>query len=62
MALHGVRNVFLPPTAIKLMRQVPNPRPRFPFALRTVGSGGGFPRNIWRGLSWRLSTGSIFTR
>jgi acetyl-CoA synthetase len=40
MARHGVRNVFLPPTAIKLMRQVPNPRPRFPFAPRTVGSGG----------------------
>ena len=40
MARHGVRNVFLPPTAIKLMRQVPNPRPRFPFALRTVASGG----------------------
>jgi acetyl-CoA synthetase len=40
MARHGVRNVFLPPTALKMMRQVPNPRQRFPFALRTVGSGG----------------------
>ncbi len=40
LARHGVRNVFLPPTALKLMRQAPNPRQRFPFALRTVGSGG----------------------
>ena len=40
MARHGVRNVFLPPTALKLMRQIPQPRQRFPFALRTVGSGG----------------------
>lgn len=40
MARHGVRNVFLPPTALKLMRQVPRPRQRYPFALRTVGSGG----------------------
>jgi acetyl-CoA synthetase len=40
MARHGVRNVFLPPTALKLMRQVTRPRQRYPFALRTVGSGG----------------------
>ena len=32
-------NVFLPPTALKLMRQVPNPE-RFQLSLRTVGSGG----------------------
>jgi acetyl-CoA synthetase len=40
MARHGVRNVFLPPTALKLMRQVPNPKDRHDFALRSVGSGG----------------------
>ncbi|MEX1056860.1 MAG: acyl-CoA synthetase [Natronospirillum sp.] len=39
MARHGVRNTFLPPTALKLMRQVPEPR-RFGFQLRSVGSGG----------------------
>ncbi len=33
----GVRNVFLPPTALKLMRQVPEPAP---LNLRSVGSGG----------------------
>ncbi|MEM7178807.1 MAG: AMP-binding protein [Pseudomonadota bacterium] len=32
-------NVFLPPTALKLMRQVPDPQ-RFALSLRTVGSGG----------------------
>lgn len=40
IARHGVRNTFLPPTALKLMRQVANPRARHAIALRTVGSGG----------------------
>jgi len=40
MARHGVRNVFLPPTALKLMRQVADPRQRHAVALRSVGSGG----------------------
>jgi len=40
MARHGVRNVFVPPTALKLMRQVPHPLQRHPFVLRSVGSGG----------------------
>lgn len=39
MARHRVRNVFLPPTALKLMRQVPDPK-RFGVALRSLGSGG----------------------
>ena len=38
MSRHGVRNVFLPPTAAKLMRQVP--RPKSPPRLRSVASGG----------------------
>ena len=37
IARHGVRNCFLPPTALKLMRQVENP---VPVSLRSVGSGG----------------------
>ena len=37
MAELGVRNTFLPPTALKLMRQVP---PRTPPDLRSVASGG----------------------
>ena len=40
MARHAVRNVFLPPTALKLMRQVARPRERHAFGLRSVGSGG----------------------
>jgi acetyl-CoA synthetase len=40
MARHGVRNAFLPPTALKMMRQVSVPRRRHPLALRSVGSGG----------------------
>ncbi len=40
MARHGVRNTLLPATALKLMRQVPDPRARFGAAPRTVSSGG----------------------
>jgi len=40
MARHGVRNSFLPPTALKMMRQVPDPRGRYDFKLRSVSSAG----------------------
>jgi acetyl-CoA synthetase len=40
MARHGVRNAFLPPTALKMMRQLPRPRERFGQYLRSVASGG----------------------
>ncbi len=39
MARHQVRNAFLPPTALRLMRQVERPE-RFGARLRSVGSGG----------------------
>ncbi|HUF86461.1 MAG TPA: acyl-CoA synthetase [Thermohalobaculum sp.] len=39
MARMGVRNTFLPPTALKLMRTVSDPA-RFGLNLRSVGSGG----------------------
>jgi acetyl-CoA synthetase len=35
-----VRNAFLPPTALKMMRPVAAPRERFGLALRSVASGG----------------------
>ncbi len=35
-----VRNVFIPPTALKMMRAVATPRSRFGFDLRTVGTAG----------------------
>jgi acetyl-CoA synthetase len=39
MARHKVRNVFFPPTALKLMRGAPVP-PAHGAALRSIGSGG----------------------
>lgn len=39
LARHSIRNTFLPPTALKMMRLVPNPE-RFGASLRSVASGG----------------------
>ncbi|MBL6457896.1 AMP-binding protein [Belnapia sp. T6] len=39
MAEHGVRNAFLPPTALKMLRLVPDPT-RFGARPRSIGSGG----------------------
>lgn len=35
-----VRNAFIPPTALKLMRQVPDAKARYTPDMRTIGSGG----------------------
>jgi acetyl-CoA synthetase len=40
MARTGVRNTFIPPTALRMMRSAPDPRGRHDVRLRTVGSGG----------------------
>ena len=40
MARHGVRNAFIPPTALRMMRSAADPRGRYDLRLRTVGSGG----------------------
>jgi acetyl-CoA synthetase len=40
MAGTGVRNAFLPPTAIKLLRSVREPRQRYDLKLRTIVSAG----------------------
>jgi acetyl-CoA synthetase len=37
---HGVRNAFIPPTALKMMAQVPEVERRFALRLRTIMSGG----------------------
>ena len=37
---HHIRNAFMPPTALKLMRQVPSPRRRYNLKMRSIGSGG----------------------
>jgi acetyl-CoA synthetase len=40
LARHGIRNAFMPPTALKLMRNVRNPRQRFGYDMRSIASGG----------------------
>ena len=40
MADFGVRNAFMPPTALKMMRGVERPRERWDYDLRSIGSGG----------------------
>ncbi|MGL4974808.1 MAG: AMP-binding enzyme, partial [Bosea sp. (in: a-proteobacteria)] len=40
MAEHKVRNVFVPPTALRMMRAVENPRRDFALDLRCIASGG----------------------
>lgn len=40
IADHGVRNAFMPPTALKLMRQVKAPRSRHSYRMHSIGSGG----------------------
>jgi len=40
LAKYNIRNAFLPPTALKLMRQVPNPKKRHRYKIRSIGSGG----------------------
>jgi acetyl-CoA synthetase len=40
LADFGVRNAFLPPTALKIMRTVDRPRERWNLTLRSLGSGG----------------------
>jgi acetyl-CoA synthetase len=36
----GVRNAFLPPTALKMMRSIINPRARWRLDMRSIASGG----------------------
>jgi acetyl-CoA synthetase len=40
LARHQVRNVFFPPTALKLLRSADAPGNKWPFRLRSVASGG----------------------
>ncbi len=40
IAKYKVRNAFMPPTALKLMRQVPDPKSRHNYNMRSIGSGG----------------------
>src|SRR5438128_11450720 len=40
MARMGVRNAFIPPTALRMLRSAPSPQGRHGVRLRSVGSGG----------------------
>jgi acetyl-CoA synthetase len=40
MARTQVRNAFIPPTALRMLRSAPSPRGRHDIRLRTIGSGG----------------------
>jgi len=40
IAKYGIRNAFMPPTALKMMRQVNDPKLRYDYRMRTIGSGG----------------------
>jgi len=40
IAKHKIRNAFMPPTALKLMRQVQDPKSRHRYSMRSIGSGG----------------------
>ena len=40
LAQTQVRNAFIPPTALRMLRSAPSPKGRHDIALRTIGSGG----------------------
>ncbi len=40
IAKYGIRNAFIVPTALKMMRQVENPKGRYDYHMRTIASGG----------------------
>ena len=40
IAKHRIRNAFMPPTALKMMRQVEDPGRRYDFHMRSIGFGG----------------------
>lgn len=40
IAKYDVRNAFMPPTALKMMRQVKNPREKYKYRMRSIGCGG----------------------
>lgn len=40
LADHGIRNAFIPPTALKMMRSVEDPAKRWDYDVRSIASGG----------------------
>ena len=63
MADHGVRNAFMPPTALKLMRQVPLAAIPESLNVRSIGSGGeslGAELLDWGRASFRLTINEFY--
>lgn len=63
IARHHVRNAFLPPTALKLMRQVDDPRARHDFRMRSIGSGGetlGQELTSWARVTFGLTVNEFY--
>ncbi len=53
----GIRNIFVPPTALRMLRAVPDIPKRFRLNLRSVGSGGealGAETFAWGRDAWAL--------
>jgi acetyl-CoA synthetase len=40
MARTQIRNAFIPPTALRMLRAAPNPQGRYDIRMRSIGSGG----------------------
>lgn len=63
MAARGIRNAFIPPTALRLLRTVTEPRARFDLSLRTVTSAGeplGAETFAWGQQALGLSINEVF--
>ncbi len=63
MAATGVRNAFIPPTALRMLRAGGNPQGRYPLNLRTVGSGGealGAQTYEWGRTALRLTINEFY--
>jgi acetyl-CoA synthetase len=63
MVAADVRNAFLPPTAIKMMRAVRRPRERYDLKLRTIGAAGeslGREPYEWAREAFRLSVNEFY--
>jgi acetyl-CoA synthetase len=58
-----LRNAFIPPTALRMMRAVPNPRGRYQFKLRSMASGGeslGIEALEWGRLAFGLTVNEFY--
>jgi acetyl-CoA synthetase len=63
MACTGVRNAFIPPTALRMLRAAPSPRGRHDLNLRTIGSGGealGSETFEWGREAFRLTINEFY--